>query len=600
MRHLTTHLLRVRAVTLSLILGFNASLSAADEIDAQIAKVTEGLRPPVSIAGDAGWSLAMRMQHYGVPGVAITVIDNGEIAWTRGFGLADREANSKVTPETLFQAGSVSKPVAAFVAMRMVQDGTLKLAQPVNERLKSWRIPENSFTRQTPVTLEHLLSHTGGLTVHGFGGYAVDAPVPTTIQVLDGAAPANSPPVLVDMLPGSSWRYSGGGYTVAQLLMTDVSGKDFPTLMRSRALKPIGMRSSTYTNPLPADWLARAAAGVLPDGTAVAGKRHTYPEMAAAGLWTTSADLALFGLQMQQAAAGRSKLLNQAHARQMLTPRLGANYGLGFGIADVDGERYFGHDGWDEGFCTRLTMHQQRGIGVVIMINANQPALMDELLRAVAFSYQWPGYHEYTRVGLSESSGETAPGRYRYNGEQVVKVSLEDGKLTMAYNGSAATELVPVGDNRFVRREREAPVSFGFDAQGKPELLFELPDGKTQRHAQLADDQLMPRELLLSGDWDSAVAAYRQLIAANDEAGSEAYLNNEGLGLADAQRFEPAIKVLKLNTELYPDSANTWDSLGQVYLQQGDRAKAREYYQKALAKDPTLPSAKAALARLGD
>lgn len=591
---------RAGALIAALALTLSPSLYAADDADAHVADVTHGLRPPVSIAGDATWTLEERMQHYGVPGVAITVIDSGGIAWTRSFGLADRETGAKVTSDTVFQAGSVSKPVAAFVAMRMVQDGKLKLTEPVNNRLEDWQIPANDYTRQVAVTLEHLLSHTGGLTVHGFGGYAADAAVPTIRQVLDGTAPANSPAVVVDALPGSLWRYSGGGYTVAQLLMTEVSGKDFPALMQSRALKPIGMLSSTYTNPLPTDWLPRAAAGVLPDGTAVPGKRHTYPEMAAAGLWTTSADLALFGLEMQKALRGQSKLLKQATAREMLKPRLDGNYGLGFGIADVGGERYFGHDGWDEGFCTRLTVHRDKGIGVVIMINANQPALMDELMRAVAYSYDWPGYAEYTPVGLSESDGETAPGRYRYNGEQVVKVVLESGKLYMEYIGSPRIELVPVGDGRFVRRERVAPVTFGFDADGNPELAFELPDGKFQRHPHLPDDQPMPRELLLGSDWPSAVVAYRKLVEAKDEAASEAYLNNEGLGLAEAGRFAAAIKVLRLNTELYPDSANTWDSLGQAYLQSGDKAMAREFYQKALAKDPSLASAKAALARMGD
>ncbi|MCB1614267.1 MAG: beta-lactamase family protein, partial [Xanthomonadales bacterium] len=221
---------RQSCLALTAVIGLLlAGPGQADEAsDAQIERVIHGLRPPVSFVGDPGWSLAERMSHYGVPGVAITVIDQSGIAWTRVYGLADRDSGAAVQENTLFQAGSVSKPVAAFGAMRMVEDGRLSLDQPVNDRLASWKIPDNEFTERVPVTLSHLLSHTGGLTVHGFAGYPAGASVPSMLQILEGQAPANSAAIRVDLLPGSRWRYSGGGYTVAQLLMTEVSGQPFP------------------------------------------------------------------------------------------------------------------------------------------------------------------------------------------------------------------------------------------------------------------------------------------------------------------------------------------------------------------------------------
>lgn len=376
----------------------DAQLVAKDIDDARIERVTNGLRPPGGIFGDTTWSLGERMQHYGVPGMAMTVIDDDGVAWSRSYGLADREANASVQSETLFQAGSISKSVAAFGAMCMVHGGRLSLNQPVNDRLTTWRIPDNEYTGQVSVTLEHLLSHTGGLTVHGFEGYAVDAPVPSVSQILDGLAPANSPPVCVDFVPGSQWRYSGGGYTIAQLLMVEASGQSFPKLMQQHVLEPIGMGRSTFENPLPIARLRRAAEGLLPDGSAVPGKRHTYPEMAAAGLWTTSHDLALFALEMQRALKGGSKLLDQTEAINMLQARAGSDYGLGFRLKDVNGESYFGHTGWNEGFCAKLIANQRLGQGVVIMINANQPRFMDELEQAVAHEYRWPGFEQRTRL----------------------------------------------------------------------------------------------------------------------------------------------------------------------------------------------------------
>ena len=333
----------------------------AENVDARVDEVTRNLRPPVSFVGDPTWTLKERMAHYGVPGVSIAVVDGSKVVWTRAFGLADRESGEKVRVDTLFQAGSVSKPVAALGALRMVAAGELDLDQPVNERLKSWRVPHNDFTKKMPVTLSQLLSHTAGLTVHGFPGYAVDAKVPTMVEILDGRPPANTAAIVVDQLPGSAWRYSGGGYTVAQLLMTEVARQPFAKLMKSRVLEPIGMRDSSFDNPLPRKLLPRAAAGILPDGTAVAGKRHTYPEMAAAGLWTTSKDLGLFGIEMQRALGGKSDLLSKALAEDMLSPRLDSGYGLGFGISEVNGESYFGHGGWDEGFCAHRSMHRSKG-----------------------------------------------------------------------------------------------------------------------------------------------------------------------------------------------------------------------------------------------
>lgn len=578
----------------------NQVAGTADD-DARFARVSAGLRPVVYFSGEKTWSLEERMKHYKVPAVSVTVIDDGKIAWTRVVGLADREAGIQADERTLFQAGSVSKPVAAFGAMRLVQDGTLTLLQPVNERLQAWKIPDNEFTAKQPITLAHLLSHTGGLTVHGFLGYAPGLPVPEVLAVLDGTAPANSRPVRVDIAPGSKYRYSGGGYTVAQLLMTEGGKRDFVTLMREEVLAPIGMADSTYANPLPAPWLARAAAGVLPNGDAVPGKRHTYPEMAAAGLWTTSADLARFGIEMQKALRGESKLLSAPIAKSMLVPPVAdSSYGLGFGVLHRDGTTWFSHGGWDEGFCAQLTMNAASGQGVAIMINANAPAFMDELLHAVAFEYGWPGYKAWTRVPAAAAALVSAPGRYQVTKEQFAILSRDGDRLYLTLGGETAREeLVPVGDNQYMQAGRESIRSFGVDpATGLPSLLIATEESKAPEvHLRLRDGQKHPRELLLAGD-PRALAAYQALRDAKDRGASEDYLNSEGYRLVGSGNVDGGIAMLALNTQLYPASANTWDSLGEAYLAKGDKVRAREAYKKALAIDPAFPSSKAALEKL--
>lgn len=580
--------------------GGAAGAATPDEQEARIARVLAGLRPPVSFAGDPTWTLQERMKHYGVPGLSITVIDQQGLAWTRVYGLADRELGLPVKPDTLFQAASISKPVAAFGALSLVQAGRLSLQDPVNARLKSWRIPENDWTRQVPVTLAHLLSHTGGLTVHGFGGYAADAAMPDLLAVLEGAAPANSAAVRVDQLPGQAFSYSGGGYTVTQLLMSETEDQPFAQLMQQRVLAPLGMADSSFSQPLAPAQLARAAAGVLPDGRAVAGKRHRYPELAAAGLWTTSQDLARFALGVQRALDGHSKLMSAALARDMLTERAGSGYGLGFGLPQVDGEAYFAHGGWNEGFCATLMAHQQAGQGVAIMINANQPALMYELQRAVAHEYRWPGFKTLTPLPASAEALDKAPGRYRLNAEQVLEVTRQGQRLFLGKAGEPARELVPVAGGRYLQRDQEQARSFEPGADGRWSLRLEQRQGAPLLLPRLSDTQRLPRELLLAGEKATALAAYRALRDNRDEAGSEAYLNGQAYELLRRGDQTAALALMQLNTELYPESANTWDSLGELHMARADAEQARIAYRKALALAPTLPSAQAALRKLGE
>lgn len=274
--------------------------------DPLIAKVESGLSGRVRVVGDPieAWTLAERMAFHNVPGVSIAVIKDGKIAWAKGYGVLESGREALIDPDTIFQAGSISKPTAVIAALRMVEQGKLSLDAPVNDFLKSWKVPENEFTKKQAVTLRQIMSHGAGLTVHGFPGYAAGAPVPTVPQILDGAPPANTAAVRVDKLPGESWRYSGGGTTIMQLAMTDVSGQDFPALTDELVLKPAGMARSSYVNPLPETNRTNAATAHRRDGGVVPGHSHTYPEMAAAGLWTTPSDLARLALSVVASAKG--------------------------------------------------------------------------------------------------------------------------------------------------------------------------------------------------------------------------------------------------------------------------------------------------------
>src|SRR4051812_6472576 len=262
------------------------SLSARDTrsgLTARIQRVENGI-PPFKRRDDEApmqLNLSELMRLYNVPGLSIAVIDDFKIAWARGYGVKEAGSNAPVTGRTLFQAASISKPVAAVGALTLVESGKLSLDEAVNHRLKSWQIPENELTAERAVTLRHLLSHSSGLTGHGSKGYAIDSPVPTTVQLLNGEPPATSVPVRVTLVPGTEYEYSGGGYVVTQLLISDLTGDSFPQFMRTAVLDKAGMTDSTYEQPLPQVRAGEAATGTRDSGDPVPGRWRVYPEMAA-------------------------------------------------------------------------------------------------------------------------------------------------------------------------------------------------------------------------------------------------------------------------------------------------------------------------------
>jgi CubicO group peptidase (beta-lactamase class C family) len=442
------------------------TLSASDP--ERITRVENGLLPGQVVKGAPvpRFGITERLAHYKVPGASVAVFENGDLAWARGYGVVEAGSPTPVTPSTLFQAASISKPVAAVGAMILVERGKLALDEPVNARLRSWKVAATEVAKAEPVTLRRLLSHTAGLTVHGFRGYASDEPVPTLLQLLNGEPPSNSKRIEVDILPGSRHRYSGGGFSVAQQLVVDVSGKPFPDVMRELVLIPAGMRDSTYEQPLPGPVVARAASGHRATGKPINGQRHIYPEMAAAGLWTTPTDLARFALAMQKAwSGGAGTIVSRETAQLMLSPQPNSpSYGLGFGL----NENEFGHGGSNEGFRCILVAYKD-GRGAAVMTNGDRGAeLAREILHAISAEYGWPGYKPRERevVSVAPATLQTYVGDYQFPA-WVAAVALKDGKLSLTITGQGTWELLAEADDRFFSLSPGIPaIRFVRDAAG--------------------------------------------------------------------------------------------------------------------------------------
>jgi CubicO group peptidase (beta-lactamase class C family) len=384
------------AAALAMFIALPAAAEAPADQAAQIKAVESGLRPGLVVKGETVplRTLEERMRKYNVPGVSIAVIDHGKIVWTKAYGVVTAGKPEKVTTETRFQAASISKPVSAAAALGLVVEGKLSLDEPVNSKLKGWQIPPSDKYPGYSPTLRGLLSHSAGLGVHGFEGYAVGAPIPTVVQILDGLPPANSPAVRIDGTPGK-WSYSGGGTTIAQKLMTDVTGKDFPTLMQERVLGPVGMTHSNY-GVLSAANEKYGATGHKGDGKPIEGRWHIYPELAPAALWTTPTDLAKLGLAMTRALHGDGKAGIDPKVAALLTerqPGLDTGFGgmgLGFFLNEEGKAKSFSHGGANEGFRAQFTVYPDTGQGVAVMTNGDTgSSLAAEIIRSVAAAYHW-------------------------------------------------------------------------------------------------------------------------------------------------------------------------------------------------------------------
>jgi CubicO group peptidase (beta-lactamase class C family) len=412
------------ALTLTLLLGGCGGQAATPSteaepsasVQARIQRVENGL---IALTADGGLelgdpkTLVERMAHYGVPGVSIAVIDDHQLEWAKGYGLLEAGGSERVMADSLFNAGSLAKPLSAAAALALVERGLLDLDEDVNEKLVSWQVPENEYTAEEKVTLRRLLSHSAGLT----DGFAMrsssdpefdwwkasegEAPTITIQQVLEAQPPADDgKPTRVTRVPGTAYKYSNHGYGVVQLLMTDVTHQPFSELMQETVLEPLGMTSSTFEQPLPEELRDRATTEHYVNGQPFEGKRHHYPLLAAGGLWTTPSDLARFAIEIMRARDGESNLLlSQEIGEEMLTPQIEVDdsslidaYGLGFDLAEDGREFRFMHTGGTWGSTCLLWVHPETGQGAVIMTNSasGEGAIRLEILLSLAMEYGWP------------------------------------------------------------------------------------------------------------------------------------------------------------------------------------------------------------------
>jgi CubicO group peptidase (beta-lactamase class C family) len=457
--------------------------------DPRIEAVRIGLLPPMRVEGeDVRWSMDERLAHYDCPSVSVAAIENGKLAWAHAYGVTEKGGAQAPDPDTLYSGASISKPITAVIALRLAERGVFDLDDDVNRYLTAWQIPQSAFTRERPVTLRHLLSHTAGTTVHGFGAFPPGEPLPTALDTVLGRPPAKNPPVVVDKTPGGAARYSGGGTMVVQLMLEEAAGVAFPELARREVFEPLGMTRSTFENPLPEALRANAAVG-HEGGGVIDGKWVTCPQLAAGGVWTTPTDFARFMIACRNAWFGLpDAIVGPALARQMMTAQGGGEFGLGWELLQKDGDVMMGHGGSNVGYQCESKLFLESGNGIVVMTNAESGLIFYwEVFAGVARAHGWDSFMPAPKrvVPIAPEDFPKFVGVYDIvSGVEMpeMRIWAQDGALMTQIEGMRGGPNSPLmgADGRLFNRNRPSETEVVYGADGRAEELVIRSFGITE------------------------------------------------------------------------------------------------------------------------
>ncbi|QNK64093.1 beta-lactamase family protein [Pedobacter sp. PAMC26386] len=441
---------------------------SSKKLEDKIKQVENNLVPWARNQDIIKYSIQDRMAMYNINGLSIVVIKNYKIEWAKGYGWANVEKKQPVTAKTLFQAGSISKSLNGVGILKLFQDKKIDLNVDINNYLITWKFPYDSLSKNKKITIANLLSHTAGLSGHGFGGYTKGKKIPSIYDILDGTKPANSEAVRSIYEPGKIAEYSGGGITISQLIVTDITKRKYEDYMWSQVLKPMGMTQSFFNQPPPESKERLLASGYLFDGKEmVEGNYNIYPEKAAAGLWSNPTDLGKYVIETQLSLNGKSnKVLSQEITKLRLTPYVDDESALGVFIKQRGDEKYFTHSGGTKGFICEYIGSFENGNGVVIMTNSGNPGISGEIFNSVSIVYDWKGFYKPTikkTISLPDTVMQKYIGEYMWYGKPV-SIVKEQNELWL--NAPVKSKLFFTSDRDFYFNEKEMDYKFTSDLNG--------------------------------------------------------------------------------------------------------------------------------------
>lgn len=575
------------------------------EVKRRIQQVENGLIPYVPVKGFAKWTIAGRMKYHKIPGASIAVIKNFKIDWAKSYGLADTILKKTASNQTVYSAGSVSKLLMAFAAMRLVEQGRINLDSPINNYLKSWKLAENDFTKNKPVTLRMLLSHTGGTSQTSYFGFMPDKkPLPTIVEIVSGASIAETRPVVVNSEPGKEFRYSGGGSMVAQLALMDITGKDFNSIISEQIFEPLVLKQATFQQPLSASF-ANNAAWAYSEASWFKGMPYVYPQQAAAGLYINATNLATFIIEIQKAYAGNSKLMKKSTAEQMLTPMAKISegsyleqIGLGAFLLERTGNRnrkgkYFEHQGVNAGFVTYAMGSVEDGNGVVIMMNSGDDfnGFGMELRRSVAQVYGWNNFlpEEINPISMSAAALDKFTGRYRMADDEVLYLRREKNYLVENINQGKDIYCFPTGKDSIVFTDFNIKGFFYRNTNNNVTGLRN--EYQKDPMPKMKADEFSPSEHLLAKRYAAAKEGYAKMNMNEYQLTYLAY----NLFSKKQKDLDAVRAILELAQEKFPNASIVFSRWGDFFVAVGDTSNAIKSYQRTMELDPNDENTKKVL-----
>lgn len=447
---------------------------AADDARIRQQQVERNLLPRVVFVGETppAADVGTRMARHKTPAFSVAVIRNGELDWSAAWGQLrtddERADGERAGCGSLFQAGSLAKPATVLAALRMQQQGLVDFDADIATYLSSWHLPAGRQTGANPVTLRNLFAHTAGITPGGYDGYAQGQPMPTDRQTVMAEAPANARKVEVLEAPGTSLRYSGGGYTVAEIALQDRLQQPFERIMRTWLIVPVGMKQADFTQPPPASSQGRTAHGHLADGSAVPGGWHNHPEQAAAGLWATAGDMAALLIELRKGWQGRSAVFTRDSIRELLADPIDG-HAYGFRLIGEGDQVFITHYGGTVGYRAGMTLNLDSGNGAVYLSNSdNGSDLGLEFFGAVSAAYDWPMFRQaqVERATQPAEVLESLAGRYGFEDGPVISVVHEGDALTLVFPNGDRYAMTPIlgGPREFIHADTAVRASF--DGEG--------------------------------------------------------------------------------------------------------------------------------------
>lgn len=523
----------------------------------QIARVEANVSGRLIIDGKR-ISLSERMKHYNVAGLSVAVIDNYQIVWAKGYGYADKKEGRKVTTNTLFEPGSISKSLNAVGILHLAQQGKLDLYQDINQYLVNWKFPYDTVSHGKKITTARLLSHTAGLSVHGFPGYQQDSVIPTVTDILDGRPPSNTEAVRSVTEPDKEYRYSGGGTLITQQMLTDLTKQPYEQYMYEQVLRPLGMNNSSYNQPPAVNQRKNLATGYKSNGAEVPGKYFVYPEKAAAGLWTTPTDICKYIVEMQQAYQGKSsKVLNQEMVKLHITPYKN-NVAMGTFMQDRNGEKYFDHTASNEGFAGLFIGGLTNGKGAAVFVNSDDASVAFELVNSIAAAYDWVGFtkpEQITTVPVNDTITSKYIGDYIADGIFSEVKKEKDGLYF--WTDGISSKMYFTSSTEFRNIEFAGKRAFIFDSAGTVTGFSRTYNGELHSPAQ----RITTLDTLKTNPWQWWVF---------------------GRHLVETKNFDKAIAYLSKGLDIAPSGTLLLKDLAHSYLFKGNFTKAIELYRQCL------------------